>query len=521
MLVYYYSLILIGILRMRTKIILVLTLVTSVCLAQQVKPGWINPLLRAQTYPESTHIIGFSSQFFNKIDDINTVQEKVKSLARTSLAESIHISIRSSSASNISNVNGDGKEEYSKSVITSSSLNTSGLKTEVYVDQRNNVVYGLAYVTKKKLLFSYFQELNKGMGALKEAFEHADLLKDKGLAYNSYLSILEDLQELKTIQEILITLGATSEAILKYEKWRLYHHLADGKAEELRNSQDISLMEAAHFLVDELIQELVDKSATIVLGLITYKNQPIGTELSERMRLFMLDDFNKKGINVAQSVNRGGVQYFLNGSYWPGKNKVQISAAIEEHHDAEVIRIMASGSVFVSKTSLDTDAIVYEPDDLQAALERTEIIEQNEIPDQGMTAEIWTNKSGEAQIYKEGDHLILSVRVNRPSYLRLLNLWNDGSKLLLLDNYEIREGQTNQVINLPFEWQTTCPCGIEHIQLFAQSEKFVELETRNEGDFIFIEESLRSIMDKSRGFVKRKGKGYFSEQRLTVTTLKK
>lgn len=501
------------------KLLSIILLLTSIQALSQDKPSWINPVSRKVSYPEKTHIVGFSSQFFSKTDDLNKISEKVKSLARAALSESIQMKINSTSTASLQNENGDGTENYSKSVVTSSQLKTTGLKTETFIDHKKGVAYALTYVTKKKLITSHFIQLNASIKEVKRSLDHAAEIENKGEAYIAYMDVVKALDGLKSTQHLLRTLGATNDIVLKEKEWQNYHRIADEQAEKLRRAEDISIMEAAHFLTDKLIQELDDKSATIIMGNITYKSTNMGSELSERMRLLMLENFRKKGIKVSQSIFRGGVQYFLDGSYWPGTTKVQISAEIKEQHDSEVVRLVSGGTVFVSTEALDLEGIMYEPQAKEEAIQTNQIIVAGALPDEGMHAELWTNKPGSAQIFTEGDKLMLSVRVNQPAYLRLINVWNDGQVLLLLDNEWIDGSKANQVIELDQQFITQCPCGVEYLQLLAQNEKFSTVSTFEQDGFTFVKESLKSVLKKSRA--SGNSEGSFSEQVITVTTLSK
>ena len=144
----------------------------------------------------------------------------------------------------------------------------------------------------------------------------------------------------------------------------------------------------------------------------------------------------------------------------------------------------------------------------------------NRITNGGMDAQVSTQKGTEALVFKEGEKLELFIEVNRPSYVRLMNVWSDDQQLLLLDNYYIDEENINKKIPLPLEWVTACPCGTEYIQLFARSEPFEYLEVETEDGFDFITEPLEETVNKSRGYnmVKKPG-SYIAESTIVVTTL--
>lgn len=482
---------------------------------QAQQPDWANPLLRDQKYPSKDFYIGFVSQTYQKGDDISELPSKLKSASRAALSESIFVSINSVATSEMNNVNGESDDRYQKSTVTRSSLEAIGLETQIHIDERNKVAYGFSFVKKRQLVAHYFDKLSTEMARIKSSLERVEKITDKSLAYKQLMKELQALDQVKEYQDMLKYLNISNESVLMKSTWKQYYDFTLEELDKLRSDDNIDLKEASFFLVDKLVEEF-DGDEPIQLGLITYRGTGIPTEFSDYFGQVLSQSVESGFKSVSRSLGGTSSGYVLSGTYWPSDEKVQIITNINYMEGGEVVNLKAGGSISVDKKPIDDLGLQYNLADNKNLLAKNSAMKPS-ASSGGLMANISTQKGTKAVIFREGEKLNLYVNVSRPSYLRVINIWSDDQKFLLADNYYINPDQANQTIQLPLEWETACPCGVEYIQLVAQEKPFEPLSTENIDGFLRINGPLKEILKTNRGF-KNSGQ-FYAESTIVLSTM--
>jgi hypothetical protein len=138
-----------------------------------------------------------------------------------------------------------------------------------------------------------------------------------------------------------------------------------------------------------------------------------------------------------------------------------------------------------------------------------------------MQLDVWTNKGNDSPIFEENDTLLFYVRVSHPSYLRIINHYADGTKVLLVDNMYLGSDKVNKVVKIPAMFQCAPPFGIEILQANAQTVEFSPLHTERESGYDFIIDDLSGILGNTRGFKRISNEDLKAEKRIIVTTMKR
>jgi len=475
----------------------------------QNRPLWTDHQTRDQVFPPDQYYIGFNSSDFKKGDDMPSVTHYVESLARNELSEVLYQSINSAAQ-----IRGD----YPKSSFTRTTMEGCGMETQSYLDVKEGVAFGIASVPIRSMKTYFYKKLSDEMDDIESKIAVADRISNKGAAYARFMELLDELDHINSDRLLMKNLGVSNDVALMTDKWEGYKNFVEDRAEELRNVKEITLEEAAFFMIEKLVSEQNLEDLIIRLQPVTFKSTEIATEFSLRFNQLLSYDLLKKGVKV-RTGNALDATKVLAGTYWPRVDKVQVSMDLVEDFGDGMDLTIASGAVYVPIAALDDENLQYEVVTSNRAMQKNTLL-MNRITNGGMDAEVSTQKGSEALVFKEGEKLELFIEVNRPSYVRLMNVWSDDQQLLLLDNYYIDEDNINKKIPLPLEWVTACPCGTEYIQLFARSEPFEYLEVETEDGFDFITEPLEDTVNKSRGYnmVKKPG-SYIAESTIVVTTL--
>jgi hypothetical protein len=111
------------------------------------------------------------------------------------------------------------------------------------------------------------------------------------------------------------------------------------------------------------------------------------------------------------------------------------------------------------------------------------------------------------------------VRVNLPSYIRLMYHLADGRRTLLVDNYYIDESKVNMVVQIPEEFECDAPYGAEVLQAFARTERFEPIEVVEVEGYKVLKEDLGTFLSTTRGMKKAKQGTLQAETRVVMTTM--
>lgn len=483
----------------------------------QIQPNWVNSLLRDQYYSPSEFYTGFVSMTVGKGEDVNAYNAKLKSAARTALSESIFVSVKSISSSEMNNTNGTSDDRFQKSTVTRSSLEAIGLETEVYWDERKHVAYGFAWVKKRPLITHYYNKLSDELIRIKNSLIRIAEVGDKAEAYKQLMFELQSLDVVKEYQDMLRYLDVTNKTVLMVDEWKTYYNITHEELQKIRKSDDVGINEACVFLVDKLREDMkggFKNGEKIKMGVITYKSTAIPTEFSEFFGQKLYQTLETSLSQLTRGISSDGL--VLSGTYWPGEDQVQIIVNINYMENGEVVWLKSGSSIAVKNSVINKLGVNYELVENNELLEKNELLEPSPASG-GLVANIATQKGDESVVFQEGELLNLFVNVSRPSYIRIINVWSDNQKFLLADNLKI--DQTDINVKLSLAWETACPCGVEHIQLIAQEEPFEPLDTENVDGFLRVNMDLDTLSNQHRGFKVKYPDKYYAESRIVLTTM--
>jgi hypothetical protein len=139
------------------------------------------------------------------------------------------------------------------------------------------------------------------------------------------------------------------------------------------------------------------------------------------------------------------------------------------------------------------------PENLEQALQNKLALYNAIQTDNNLKVELQTDKMSDGPvIYYYDEEPQILVRTNKACYTRLMYIFADGTKTLLIDNYPIATDQANQWIQIPFKGIICEPSGVEQLILQASTEKHPAVNYRREdlGDGTFINIIESDISDQ-------------------------
>ena len=168
--------------------------------------------------------------------------------------------------------------------------------------------------------------------------------------------------------------------------------------------------------------------------------------------------------------------------------------------------VVKNNQLFVNKITCENigwDKI--KPENLEQALQNKLALYNAIQTDNRLKVELQTDKMADCPvIYYYNEEPKILVRTNKTCFIRLMYIFADGTKTLLIDNYHIATDQTNQWIQLPLELEVCEPSGVEQMLVQASNEQMpilnvIKMEL-GAGTFInIIETDIDKQIAKTRG----------------------
>ena len=479
------------------------------------QPSWIDPQSRNLQYNADEYMVGFSSVYVQQGDDINQSVQNCRQYARIDLSESISLSVNISSTLSINSSSNNHEEQFDFNAITSSSLETLGMVTEDYFDEANQVAYAIAYLKKRDLVKAYYKKLSKELSKVK-TIVNSDGFGSNEITYEQYMEGLYLLGQTAAYSDMLMNLDISNEQVLMLKEQSAYNVILHDKINTLKKQSSYDIDLAIRLMIDQLLLQFKPEDELFVSP-ITFKNKGITTEFSS-----YFDDSFRKHLIAKVKISTRPVEKRITGNYWLNGDQLQVTVNVHKYDGEDPYQLISGESLLLDRAVLDSMKINY---DFKENNDQLDLIKMSKnTVNGGVFAMVSTNKGSDGLYFKEGELLKIYIQVSRPSYIRLVNVWSNGSQLSLMENYFIDDDKVNQLIEMPFEWNASCPCGLELIKLYAQSTAFQPIDIQSKDGLDYVSGSLNQTVEKSRAVNLNEENSkdfYHGEASLLLTTLQK
>ncbi len=218
-------------------------------------------------------------------------------------------------------------------------------------------------------------------------------------------------------------------------------------------------------------------------------------------------------ISVQRNRSRGlnsNVRYVITGKYYVLGDKIKVISMLK---DPQTNNTVATATAFISKKYLENNNIAYFPENNQQFEQRKQILKNTEVKDE-FDIDVWTNKGNNKPIFKEGETMQIFVETSEVCYIRVIDVFADGTQILLVKNEKIDGGKVGRPYQLPYNFQCSEPFGAETIIVMAQTTPFPELQTVD----YFGYNKIINTLEQTRAFGV---KGLKAEKYINILTIKK
>jgi len=506
----------------KTTLILILLGLTIIASAQ--KSEWINFDKRQQLYPASRYFTGFSMSEVDRKTDLGEVYEKLKKNATGNLTNSIQVTVESVSTLNTLEFDKEFHQEFREKLASFSRVELSGIEILTFYEKRKKMAYALAYVKKSEMIIHYQKIINDKKNSISQVIKLAEQYKNSGDnddALKTYYKCMPLFKEVEQAQTIIILLEASKQGLQEIKDYELQVKKA---ISQLHKSTQLDLQDVCSFMAFGLKMQTGAFYKGILLASFTFEDTKMGSSFSRRFK----KEFEKELINTGNykisdqsnipKINRQSPEYIIKGTYWTEGDKLKIIATLR---NIKTGKPHASVDGFLPIAWLKKNNISWKPENFAQAHQNMLQFRKDEIVDGNMHLDVWTNKGNESPIFEENDTLGFYIRVSHPCYIRIINYFADGSRVLLVDNEYIGSDKVNKIVRVGEKFLCASPFGAEVLQVNAQTDKFNPLVTEEKWGYIFIVDELYKILQNTRGFKPIKNEDLRAEKRIVVTTMAK
>ena len=487
-------------------------------------PAWIDFEERKRLYPDSQYFTGFSLRGVDKEEDPGEVIETLRKEAVSHLSNSIQVTVESITTLNTLEMNKQVYQEFRENLASFSRVDLSGVETRDYYDKRKRTAYVLAYVKREKLIRHYNTLIAEKNDRIEQWIQIAQGYLEAGApadALSAYMNCMPLFAEVDEAVGIVMLLEASKSGI---EQVREYEIEVKQAIAELYQSNLLTLDDVCGFVAWNLAEQAGELDGTIRIANITFEDTRMNSQLSRRIVNTLGDELIRlAGYHIVDPVEAepgtaSRPDYLIKGTYWDEGDRVKITTILRSAVEGKPL---AFAEGFLPKKWIREMQISWKPENFAGAQSSLKQFTENEIIDQNLSLEVWTNHGNENPVFEAGDTLQFYIRVSNPCYVRIVNHFADGSRVLLVDNMYIGSDKVNKVVKIAKEFICAGPFGAEILQVNAQTEQFPPLITEQEWGYTFIKNDLEELIQNSRGFKPVKNEDLRAEERIIVTTMVK
>lgn len=168
------------------RILLSILLLLSISLSYaQMSPTWMNPKMREMYYSSDDYFTGFMPGSIRAGESSADAMIRVKDDAQSELIRSIRVIVETKTNKTDQQLqSGDSfifTSLYKNAVQTTAGAKIIGVKTDSYYDEKDNLVYGFAYLEREAMIKYYHNQIELNMQKIADAIKNAEQLNAEGL----------------------------------------------------------------------------------------------------------------------------------------------------------------------------------------------------------------------------------------------------------------------------------------------------------------------------------------------------
>jgi hypothetical protein len=246
----------------------------------------------------------------------------------------------------------------------------------------------------------------------------------------------------------------------------------DEKVEDILHRPVSSMRTAAERLALQLGRQGVSTGSTLVVRPFSYGTADVSSAFGRRMA----GDLESALARHARGDGDAARALVLHGVYFEDGDAVRLDVTVKE---ADTARLVASAGSSLPRASVPED-LPLRPSNFIEALEAQRLLSDGGLVTGDLRVDVWTSRGRKGVVFTEDEEYRVYLRVNRPAWLRLVYVLQNGLQVPIEQSFYIEASRANTVVEYPHAFEVVPPFGVEHIYATAYSEVPPRLRTRRE-----------------------------------------
>ena len=511
------------------------------------KPDWVIGVGKSPRFPSSEYLTGFESAKKDRDGQEADAMKIAIENARRTLTEKIRVTIRSSVETKLEETNNVGSSYVNSITQATTTLDLQGLEGDTYYDDDERMCYAFAYVKREDLAIAYSKKAENIRRELQNHFSIGSQYETGGnipMALNEYRSCYPLFAKLEEAEAILAVASKSTpvsddslrgnQASDEIDIARVRSAISHLTQRPIRSTEDL-----AWYLSYNLQERSDAKQISVIVAPPTYQStgivspfslffkQNLVTQLSQKPNWRIIEQTisnpTASGDLTREFAVASGADYLLNGTYWQQGDSLKCFLYLRQ---VRTNQNEAIAEALVPTSIIAATKQPFIPQNVEQTVADLRQFRKDEIVNDGLRVDVWTNKGKEGVVFTEGEIMEVYLRVNQPCHVRFIYHQANRTRVVLLYDEFIPEEQTNKEFKIKTRFICGPPFGTEFLQVIAQTKQpMPRVDTTQIGKDIFLTEDLQTVLPKLRGMSTNTEMGdtdiLRAEQRIQINALPK
>lgn len=484
--------------------------VTAAASAARGAPDWVESGGHSAAHPESRYVTGFAMSLGR--DRL----ARARSAAAADLAGRVVVRIEHE-LRDVATASGPGTDRTRVASITrsTSDVKLHGLHYLVYETRSRS--YALAFVDRGAAAAARRRDRERALVEVRSCLAMAALYADQERPAEATRTY----ERCRTPIAAALEHDAVAAALRPAEGAGSSAHVelvaatreVDEQMVRLRDAPFSGLRDAASALARQLIEQGLSPHEVGAVAPFTYGTTDVSSEFGRSAAQAVESALAAK----ANGKRRARSAAALRGVYLEQPDGVRMTVTARDPRSGA---LLTSAEVKLSHAGVGP-AESLRPTNFLAALADQRVLAEDELRRADLSLDLWTSRGRRGLVYEAGEELTLYLRVNRPAWVRLVYVLQNGLQVPIDQGFAIGGAEVNAVVEYPERFEVVAPFGVEHVHATAFTREPEALQTRHRRvdgiDYEVVAEGLEGVV-RARG-LRRLGHVQTSESLITLTTM--
>ncbi len=325
----------------------------------QGNPDWVSEEYRKNYYPQASYITGYGEQWDISKKNAESTMNHLANLAKSDLIESVKVSIKSVSTSQLADYNGEITDFFKNKTESSSELNIVGLRTEKFYDKKNKKAFAFVYANKSEVARYYSDVIMKSRSKIEQGIAQSKELRNSDLinSFNSLSDKMHLFGVIEDAQTVLLALGANTSIFLQKQEVNILKTDFFKEVTSVKKDSQITIQILSSFMCKEIIQK-ANVQNTLTVSEFSFEETGMTSEFSHQLKSASEQTF----IQTSKYTPADDGNFRLEGTYWLNDTYVELKARLRDVKNKKTI---AFSNTYILRSALEKNHSNYIPKDIE------------------------------------------------------------------------------------------------------------------------------------------------------------